>query len=248
MKSNLSPTESIDNSLQTIDKLSPYDALVKMLSSHEYAVKAVQKNLAEIERAVYKMHSILQKSKTGRIIYAGAGTSARIGIQDGVELYPTFGWDPKRLEFIIAGGKMALTKPVENAEDSVEQAIKQFDDLNVNKNDIIISIAASGNTPFTCTVVESASKKEVTTVSLSNNPDGKILLSSEFKIILDTGPEVIAGSTRLKAGTAQKICLNLISTSLMISLNRVKNGQMSHLVATNFKLRERKKRIDQQIT
>ena len=195
-----------------------------------------------------KMRNILLGSQDGKIIYAGAGTSIRIAVQDGVELYPTFGWPTKRLGFIIAGGKQALTKSVENAEDDIIDAKKQFMNLDVTKKDIIICLAASGNTPFSCKVAEIANDKGVFTIGISNNPRGKLLNHTKFKLILDTGSEVVAGSTRLKAGSAQKICLNMISTLLMIKLGRVKNGQMSHLVATNAKLRDRKKRIIDLIT
>ena len=168
-------------------------------------------------------------------------------VQDGVELLPTFNWSDKRLDYIIAGGNKAIIKAVENAEDDVLAAKDAISKKLVNSNDVVIGLAASGNTPFTCKVLEEAEKKGALTIAISNNPDGYILKFGDVKIILDTQEEVISGSTRLKAGTAQKICLNIISSMVMIKMGRIKNGIMSHMVPTNEKLRNRKLRINKQI-
>jgi len=178
------------------------------------------------------------------LIYAGAGTSGRIGVQDGVELLPTFSWPQKRLDYIIAGGKKAILKSIENAEDDTHQAIDMVLKKSVSSQDVVIALAASGNTPFTCKILEEANKIGALTIGISNNPNGNLLKFADSKIILDTKEEVIAGSTRLKAGTAQKICLNIISSLVMIKMGRVKNGKMSHMLPTNQKLRDRKIRID----
>ena len=181
------------------------------------------------------------------MIYAGAGTSGRIGVQDGVELLPTFGWPKKRLDFIIAGGNIAILKSIENAEDDVSQATDTILKKSVSSEDVVIALAASGNTPvFTCKVLEEASKKGALTVGISNNPNGNLLKFANSKIILDTKEEIIAGSTRLKAGTAQKICLNIISSMVMTKMGRVKNGIMSHMIPVNEKLRQRKSRINKE--
>ena len=177
----------------------------------------------------------------------GAGTSARIGVQDGVELLPTFNWPKERLDFIIAGGAQALLKALENAEDNIEMAEKIVLEKSISHEDVVIGLAASGNTPFTCKVLEKAKFKNALTVAISNNTKGKILAYGDHKIILNTKEEVIAGSTRLKAATAQKICLNIISSMVMIKMGRVRNGTMTHMVPTNQKLRDRKLRIDRQI-
>ena len=183
-----------------------------------------------------------------RIIYAGAGTSGRIGLQDGVELFPTFNWPRDRLDYIIAGGNQAILSAIENAEDDVVSAKEIIRKKVINNTDIIIGIAASGNTPFTCKVLEEAFKKDALTIAISNNPDGKILKFGKINIVLDTKEEVIAGSTRLKAGTAQKICLNTISTMVMVNMGKVKNGMMSNMVPTNEKLRKRKINIEKKLT
>ena len=184
----------------------------------------------------------LSKNNESKIIYAGAGTSARIGVQDGAELFPTFGWPRERIAFLIAGNKKALFESVENAEDNVSSGLNRLD---ISNKDVVIGIAASGNTPDTCKVIEKSNEIGALSVGISNNNDSELLRISKLKIFLDTGPEVLAGSTRLKAGTAQKICLNLISTLLMSKFGRIKNGHMSHMVASNKKLRLRQKKIHQ---
>ena len=195
----------------------------------------------KIELAINHIYEHLSGSSSGRLIYVGAGTSGRIGVQDGVELYPTFGWPKSRLDFIIAGGKDAILNSIENAEDNTMNASKLVKSKSINSNDVVIALAKpSGNTPFTCKVLEEAYIQKSLTLAISNNPKGQILKYGKISIVLDTEEEIIAGSTRLKAGTAQKICLNIISSMLMIKLGRVKNGCMSHMVATNKKLKIRK--------
>ena len=151
------------------------------------------------------------------------------------------------MDYIIAGGKSALLSSVENAEDDVPQAINAVHSKSINSHDVIIGLAASGNTPFTCKVLEESYKKGALTIAISNNPNGNLLKFARCKIILDTQEELISGSTRLKAGTAQKICLNIISSMVMVKMGRVKNGMMNYLLPTNKKLRDRKLRITSQI-
>ena len=165
-------------------------------------------------------------------------------MQDGVELFPTFNWPKKRLDFIIAGGSQALLSAVENSEDNTISAESIVIQKAICKEDVIIGLAASGNTPFTCRVLEKAKSNKALTLAISNNPKGKMLNYCDLKIILNTKEEVIAGSTRLKAGTAQKICLNIISSMVMVKMGRVKNGVMSEMVPTNEKLRLRKQLIN----
>jgi len=239
----MSPTENLFSSSQTIDQLSLTEAVSTMIDSNNQAVKAVKTSAYVIEKGVVEIHDRLKKSKFGRLIYVGAGTSGRIGVQDGVELYPTFGWPQERVDFLIAGGKDALLRPIENAEDQTTKLTEKLNKLKVNYFDVIIGLAASGNTPYTNKIIELSRELGALTIGISNNPSGSILKSSEIGICLDTQGEVVAGSTRLKAATSQKICLNTISTLVMVKFKRVKNGQMTHLIATNEKLRERKKRI-----
>ena len=151
------------------------------------------------------------------------------------------------MEFIIAGGIQALLKAVENAEDNINLAENIVAEKLICHEDVVIGLAASGNTPFTCKVLEKAKFNKALTVAISNNPKGKILKYGDHKIILNTKEEVIAGSTRLKAGTAQKICLNIISSMVMVKMGKVKNGIMNEMIPTNKKLRLRKKLINSKI-
>ena len=177
------------------------------------------------------------------MVYCGAGTSGRIAVQDAVELYPTFGWPRNRIEFILAGGVKSLQKSIENAEDDIIEARKNFLEKKIKQNDVVICLAASGNTKYTNEILKECLKNKIMSIAVSNNPNGVILNNSNFKIILDTQQEVVAGSTRLKAGTAQKICLNIISTLVMAKLGNVKNGMMINMIPTNNKLKKRMSRI-----
>ena len=246
MINNIPKTEQTYKKSKPIDHLSSTEAIDLMIKEQKDASLGVYKAMKSIEMATDKIYKHLKSSSKGRLIYAGAGTSGRIGVQDGVELLPTFGWPQKRLDYIIAGGKKAILKSIENAEDDTHQAIDTILKKSVSSQDVVIALAASGNTPFTCKVLEEANKKGALTIGISNNPKGNLLKFADGKIILDTKEELIAGSTRLKAGTAQKICLNIISSLVMIKMGRVQNGKMSHMLPTNQKLRDRKIRIDNQ--
>lgn len=179
----------------------------------------------------------------GRIFYVGAGTSGRIGLQDGVELPPTFGWPESRLVLLLAGGRKALFEAVEGAEDQVETARDDILTYRPNASDVVFGIAASGSTPFTCAALSAARACGAMTVGISSNPQGKLLDEAEFSIVLATGPEVIAGSTRLKAGTAQKATLNMLSTAIMVRLGHGYRGQMVDMRVVNAKLRRRANRM-----
>ena len=247
MSKNTPKTELLYNNSKPIDHLNVSEAISLMILEQRNASLEVKKTSKPIKIAINSIHKHLLSNPKGRLIYVGAGTSARIGVQDGVELLPTFNWPKERLDFIIAGGAQALLKAIENAEDNIEMAEKIVLEKSICNEDVVIGLAASGNTPFTCKVLEKAKFNNALTVAISNNTKGKILAFGDHKIILNTKEEVIAGSTRLKAATAQKICLNIISSMVMIKLGRVKNGIMSHMVPTNQKLRDRKLRIDKQI-
>ena len=245
MTIHISKTELLYKKSKPIDHLSIGKGITLMVNEQKEAATAVKNVADSIELAINKIYEHLMIHNEGRLIYAGAGTSGRISVQDGVELFPTFNWPNSRLDYIIAGGNVAILKAVENAEDNVLAAKEAISKKFINSNDVVIGLAASGNTPFTCKVLEDAGKKGALTIAISNNPDGYILKFGHAKIILDTQEEVISGSTRLKAGTAQKICLNIISSMVMIKMGRVKNGIMSHMVPTNEKLRNRKLRLDE---
>jgi N-acetylmuramic acid 6-phosphate etherase len=201
------------------------------------AVAAVRPALPAIAAAAEEAAERLRRG--GRLVYAGAGTSGRIGVQDGAELPPTFDWPDDRVAFAIAGGKGAILQAVENAEDSRAEGAAAMDALGVGPDDVVIGVAASGTTPFTVAAVERARALGAATIGVANNPGAPLLRASAHPILVETGEEAVAGSTRMKAGTAQKIVLNLFSTLVMIRLGRVYRGMMVQMRATNAKLRRR---------
>jgi len=226
-----------------VDKMSTLDATQVMLDNQAVSIPSVQKALPQINIVVDEIFNRLKENKKSRLIYAGAGTSARIAVQDAVELYPTFGWPKNRIGFMIAGGKKAIMSSVEGAEDNITDVPNIAEKIKLSKDDILIALAASGNTPFTKECIRYAQSKRALSIAISNNTNGKILQLADLKIILDTGFEVIAGSTRLKAATSQKICLNIISSMIMTKLGFVKNGLMTHFITSNKKLKIRKRKI-----
>lgn len=206
---------------------------------HEGQVEAV----AAIAPAIPAIASAVDAAvpglrRGGRLIYVGAGTSARIGVQDGAELFPTFSWPREQVAFAIAGGEGALLQAVENAEDSADDGVARMIALKVGPNDVVIGIAASGNTPYTVAAVKEARARGAVTVGVANNA-AQLLSVSQYPILIETGAEAVAGSTRMKAGTAQKIVLNLLSTMTMVRLGKVYRGLMVHMRPTNAKLRNR---------
>ncbi|MFL5096164.1 MAG: N-acetylmuramic acid 6-phosphate etherase, partial [Xanthobacteraceae bacterium] len=191
----------------------------------------------ELERAALAMEARLHHG--GRLVYAGAGTSGRLAVQDGAELMPTFSWPEERLLLLMAGGKDALLQSVEGAEDEVEHAARLVRQHGIGPEDVLIGVAASGTTPFTLSCLREAKGRGALTIGIANNPGTPILEEADHPIWLDTGPEPIAGSTRMKAGTAQRIALNLLSSLLMILLGRVYDGLMVDVQAVNQKLKRR---------
>ena len=245
---NFTPkTELLYQKSKPIDQLNLIDGIYLMVDEQKKAATEVKKEALAIEAAVNAIYKHLTVNLLGRLIYVGAGTSGRICVQDGVELFPTFNWPKNRFDYIIAGGSRAIVNAIENAEDSEVLANNAVIEKLISSEDVVVGLAASGNTPFTCKVMEKAKNKKALTISISNNPKGKILDFGKVKIILDTKEEVIAGSTRLKAGTAQKICLNIISSMVMMKMGNVKNGMMNNMVPTNEKLRKRKIILDSKI-
>jgi len=173
------------------------------------------------------------------LVYAGAGTSGRLAVQDGAELMPTFSWPEDRLVLLMAGGNEALVRSVEGAEDEVGRAERLVQQYVIDGKDVLIAVAASGTTPFTLTCLREAKRRGALTIGIANNRGTPLLEGADHPIWLDTGAELIAGSTRLKAGTAQKIALNILSTLVMILLGRVYEGHMVDLQAVNRKLVQR---------
>jgi len=220
-----------------IDSWEADDALDAMIEGQFAAVAAVRAARSSIEQAARAMEARLRYR--GRLIYAGAGTSGRLAVQDGAELMPTFSWPGERLVLIMAGGPPAFTQAVEGAEDRTDEGAQQIREHRVDSKDVVIGVAASGTTPFTVAALKQAKRLSALTIGIANNPDTPLLNESDHPIWLDTGPEPIAGSTRLVAGTAQKVTLNLLSSLLMILLGRVYGGLMVDVQATNEKLMRR---------
>ena len=221
-----------------IDLWEPSDILESMIGGQFAAVAAVRAALPEIERAALGIEQRLKEK--GRLVYAGAGTSGRLAVQDGAELMPTFSWPRERLLLLIAGGDEAMVRAVEGAEDEVGHATELVSCHHINADDVLIAVAASGTTPFTLSCLREAKRRGAYTVGIANNGDTPIRREAEQGIFLDTGAEPIAGSTRMNAGTAQRITLNLLSTLVMIRLGRVYRGLMVDMQAANIKLSKRK--------
>src|ERR1700754_1750752 len=224
-----------------IDLWEPADILEAMIGGQFAAVAAVRAALPAIERVALSMEPRLRLE--GRIIYAGAGTSGRLAVQDGAELMPTFSWPEDRLLLFMAGGKDAMTRAVEGAEDDLEHARRLVEDNNVGPLDVLIAVAASGTTPFTLACLREGKKRGALTIGIANNADTAILKEADHPVFLDTGPEPIAGSTRMNAGTAQRITLNVFSSLVMVLLGRVYDRLMVDLQAVNEKLVKRSQRI-----
>jgi N-acetylmuramic acid 6-phosphate etherase len=175
----------------------------------------------------------------GRVFYLGAGTSGRLGVLDASEIPPTFGVSQGIITGLIAGGDVALRNAVEAAEDNPEQAWKELQNLNINTMDTVIGVAASGTTPYVIGGIKKARENGLLTGCITCNPDSPLVQAAEYPIEVIVGPEFVTGSTRMKAGTAQKLILNMISTTLMIKMGRVKGNKMVNMQLTNKKLVER---------
>lgn len=222
------------------------DILDCIIEGQFAAVAAVYAARPAIESAAIAMEKRLRDR--GRLVYVGAGTSGRLAVQDGAELIPTFGWPEDRLLLLIAGGQDALLRSVEGVEDDVGQAAQQIECHNIGANDVLVAVAASGTTPFTLACLREGRRRGALTVGIANNSGTPILNESDHGIWLDTGSEPIAGSTRLKAGTAQKITLNALSTLLMILLGKVYEGLMVDVRVLNEKLLRRSEEMLVQLT
>jgi len=231
------PTETADPRYREIDRWPTETAVEAMLEAQIAALAALKSQTGAMAAAIDAAAERLRHG--GRIAYAGAGTSGRIGVQDGVELTPTFNWPFARLAFLIAGGSAALTRTQEGAEDSREAALAAVAAEEIGPNDVLIGVAASGRTPYVIAALEAARAAGALTIGLSNNAGTPVLAAAEHAILADTGSEVVAGSTRMKAGTAQKVTLNLISTGIMLRLGLVHHGLMVNMQVSNAKLRAR---------
>jgi N-acetylmuramic acid 6-phosphate etherase len=218
-------------------------SLAAMLDHQMAAFGAVGNALPALAQAAEAAADRLRRE--GRLVYAGAGASGRLAVQDGVELHPTFGWPRARLCYLIAGGERALVASIEGAEDDAAAAAAAVDALALAASDVVVAVAASGRTTFTCTVQRRARAAGALTIGVANNANTPLLDEAEIPVLLATGAEFLAGSTRMTAGTAQKIALNLFSTQTMMTLGRVYEGFMVDVVPTNAKLVARAKGIVQ---
>ena len=230
-------TEELCQRFSDFDQWSTPDAIAAMYEGQLMALAAVKPAILDIANAADQI--ALRLGETGRLIYVGAGTSGRLAVLDAVELRPTFGWAQERIVFCIAGGLEALTVSAEGAEDDLADGKAQIRNIQAGKNDIVIGVAASGKTPFTLGALQQATAMGALTIGISNNPDTPILSNVDHAILADTGSEIIAGSTRMKAGTAQKVILNMLSTAIMTNLGRVYKGFMVDMIASNQKLEVR---------
>ena len=239
-------TESASLRYRGLDTWGSLDILDALIEGQMAAVAAVRTALPALEAAASAAAERLRLG--GRLVYTGAGTSGRLAVQDGVELTPTFNWPSDRVVFVIAGGDAALTSAIEGAEDDARTAAAAIDARNIGCEDVVIGVAASGTTAYTVAALRRARVAGALTVGLANNPETPLLRAAEHAVLLDTGPEVIAGSTRMKAGTAQRSALTLFSTLVMIRLGRVYDGYMVDVRANSRKLVERSERMLMQIT
>lgn len=216
----------------------PVEKLVQALvDDQSAAVTAVQAASSQIAAAVTA--ALPRITAGGRLIYVGAGTSGRLGLLDSVELYPTFSWPKARAVALLAGGQQAMFEAIEGAEDSAEQGAADMRAAGAGPLDVALLLAASGATPYVMGALQAARAAGALTIGIANNPDAPLAAGAELGVTLDTGCEIISGSTRLKAGTAQKIALNAFSSALMVRLNKVYGNLMVDLKPTNTKLLRR---------
>lgn len=234
------------NFIKTTEQSSKYEHLEKMsvnellsnINNEDKTVPlAVEKAIPQITNLVSEI--VVQLKKGGRIFYIGAGTSGRLGIVDASECPPTFGVSFDLVNGIIAGGDKAIRKAVENAEDNINQAWIDLSEHQINENDVVIGIAASGTTPYVIGGLTTCNEKNITTGSITCNEGSPIALIAKYPIEVVVGPEFVTGSSRMKAGTAQKLVLNMISTTAMIQLGKVKGNKMVDMQLSNSKLVDR---------
>jgi N-acetylmuramic acid 6-phosphate etherase len=239
-------TEQRNRNSGGLDRKSALEILRVMNREDRSVPAAVRRELPKIARAVDAIVASLRRG--GRLIYVGAGTSGRLAVLDASEIPPTFGTSPKMVEAIIAGGARAVRFAAEGAEDSDRNGARDLARAGVMGRDTVVGIAASGTTPYVLGAIRYAQKKGAVTIGVTSNPRSPLARLARIGIAPDTGPEIIGGSTRLKAGTAQKLVLNMLSTASMVRLGRVYENWMMHMRLTNQKLRRRGAQILQEAT
>lgn len=231
------PTTEQSSHYDNLEKMSTLELLSNMNKEDKSVPLAVEKVLPKIEELVDVI--VPKMEKGGRLFYIGAGTSGRLGVLDASECPPTFGVPDEWVIGLIAGGDYALRKAVENAEDDTNQAWKDLQEYKIDQKDVLIGIAASGTTPYVIGGIKTAREKGIVTACVTCNNDSPLAKAAQYPIEVVVGPEFVTGSTRMKAGTAQKLVLNMISTSAMIKLGRVKGNKMVDMQLSNAKLVDR---------
>lgn len=224
-----------------LEKKSVKELLEEINEEDQRVAIAVQKAIPQIEKLVTQI--VPRMKQGGRIFYMGAGTSGRLGVLDASEIPPTFGMPPSLVVGLIAGGDVALRNPVENAEDDMERGWIELQERHVNVKDTVIGIAASGTTPYVLGALRKARENGILTASISSNPEAPISKEADVPIEMIVGPEFVTGSSRMKSGTGQKMILNMITTSVMIQLGRVKGNKMVNMQLSNRKLVDRGTRM-----
>ena len=238
---SLPDTESPHPAHTTLDEYPTRELVDAFLGDQAHAAAAVRAALEAIARAVDAAVPRLQRG--GRLVYVGAGTSGRLGLLDSVELHPTFSWPPERSVALLAGGDTAIRTAVEGAEDDAAAGQRAIADACVSRDDVVILLAASGRTPFVVGALRAARSAGALTIGIANNAGSPLSQEAEIGVTIVTGPEVISGSTRLKAGTAQKIALNTLSSAIMVRLHKVYGNLMVDVRPTNAKLVARAVRL-----
>ena len=224
-----------------LEKKSVHELLVDINTEDQKIALAVQDCIPQIEKLVNQI--VPRMKEDGRIFYMGAGTSGRLGVLDASEIPPTFGMPPSYVIGLIAGGDIALRNPVENAEDDDLVGWRELQDHNVNQKDTVVGIAASGTTPYVIGALREAQKHGILTASICSNPNSPMSAYADIPIEVIVGPEYVTGSSRMKSGTAQKMILNMITTSVMIKMGRVKGNKMVNMQLSNKKLVDRGTRM-----
>ncbi|MEO6070920.1 MAG: N-acetylmuramic acid 6-phosphate etherase [Chitinophagaceae bacterium] len=220
-----------------LDKMSVKELLIDINKEDKTVADAVEKAIPQIEKLVAVISEKLVAG--GRLFYIGAGTSGRLAVVDASECPPTYGVPQGLVVAIIAGGEQAITMAVENAEDSKTQGWADLQDHDIDDQDVVIGIAASGTTPYVISALESCKQHGIITGSITNNPGSPLSKAADFPIEVEVGPEFVTGSTRMKSGTSQKLVLNMISTTVMIQMGRVEDNKMVNMQLTNEKLVDR---------
>ncbi|PTX90994.1 N-acetylmuramic acid 6-phosphate etherase [Opitutus sp. ER46] len=227
-------TETPSTRHENLDRYATIDLVRAFTEDHVHAANVVHAAAADLARAVDAAAPRIAAG--GRLLYVGAGTSGRLGLLDSVELFPTFSWPKDRALGLLAGGRSAVYEAVEGAEDNREQGAADLRAVNPTRNDVVILIAASGGTPYVLGALEAAKAAGALTIGMANNPGAPVTAQAEIGLTLDTGSEVVSGSTRLKAGTSQKIVLNTLSSAIMVRLHKVYGNLMVDVQPTNAKL------------